>query len=57
MKMKLLIVSVSVLSVLTSCDTMDSYSTLSDMEKASEAEASKKGGHSSTNFKPNLRLV
>ena len=44
MKLQSLILIVSALFVLSSCDTTDSYSTLSEMERTSAAEASKKGG-------------
>lgn len=43
MKIQSLIILVSALFVLSSCDTTDSYSTLSDTETASAAEAFKKG--------------
>jgi transforming growth factor-beta-induced protein len=44
MKIQSLILLVSVLLILTSCDTTDSYSTLSDVQTASATEASKKAG-------------
>lgn len=44
MKIQSLILLVSVLLILTSCDTTDSYSTLSHIQASSAAEASKKAG-------------